>query len=1109
MATYNTINTDFTGGLMDPHLRGRMDLEKFNKGLQRIENFLPSIQGPVRFREGTQWIDDAQATGNVRLIDFSINNENRYLIGLSSQRINIYDRSGLLLYERTADTDDAALPWSNSEILDIRYSREVEKMIFTHKNHPPYELSANTVFDSIQLFSNDTYITSSASGDADATWDIVAATDPAEYEERGAGTMVIEYNSGAGQYQMLDATGGNIMYFVVASGTSESIPLSGWVTGDTGTDSTIAIEYGTYLTSNDNPVHALFAGSVGSAGLTPWAVSKVNFTSHPFQKIDTTDTVMKLTGETEVIKLVSSDGSDFASLPADLETTNKYVEYKAGNQWGLARLIDSNYTGGTFPDPTGTTAYAIPVDKVVNVNDPSTRVGFFNGIEADEPPPALPTWLDRDGVPDDEVHVRADSLTFKTSDIGAWVRVGGDKLFTNVVNRGGNFTDDHYNGQDGNVRWAKIIDYRGVEDHPVEFIEGTLDSDEFDSGSVYEVFEWDSGITDLLIYDGTGNNRKEGDLSAFVQKSGGSWRFAMNHEIWINAGTAVTASGSEVSQGTVYAGMLIANMSTQRQFDVAEVEASTVRVEGTDLLSPAGDISVYDLVTDPDGVATHTGALTASKDRFSAARDIGRFVFGKLLEKWVLMQIKEWTSDTTAIVDIFSSVPKDSLTGDITNDGVFTQFRMGAWYIGNWPLAVSYYEQRRVFGGSKNDPNLIWLSKLEDEADFRTVEDDGDVLDTSGITYQLGTDSTIIRWIESGPTMIIGTESNEWQLRPNEFSAAITPSNIRITQETPVGSILQGKRIGGSVFFPHISGRTLMEFKFDFQSQQFMVTTVTKLVPTLFESDPIKSMSYQLNPNATIWIITVGGQLFSLTYRKEDDYYAWAKHTTDGLFNEVAVLTKGDSGSSEDQVWFIVSRNGSQYMERLAPSFRDDGTDTYKKEAAFLDSHLRNPATGYLEAPATTVSVPARLESGGLARVVADGVDLGPLPVISGQVTLPTAATKYTLVGLPYTGTVQQNPYAFQTQGGFAYGQIKRIVSMRPYVYKSLGYKVGVAEDTVQQADSPNGSPDDSTTALYTGFMEEHGVINAQFGVDEAPLIKHDQPYPLTLVSNVQKIEVN
>jgi len=46
MATYSTVNTDFTGGLMSPHLRGRIDIDKFKKGLQQMENFLPSIQGP-------------------------------------------------------------------------------------------------------------------------------------------------------------------------------------------------------------------------------------------------------------------------------------------------------------------------------------------------------------------------------------------------------------------------------------------------------------------------------------------------------------------------------------------------------------------------------------------------------------------------------------------------------------------------------------------------------------------------------------------------------------------------------------------------------------------------------------------------------------------------------------------------------------------------------------------------------------------------------------------------------------------------------------------------------------------------------------------------------
>jgi len=68
---------------------------------------------------------------------------------------------------------------------------------------------------------------------------------------------------------------------------------------------------------------------------------------------------------------------------------------------------------------------------------------------------------------------------------------------------------------------------------------------------------------------------------------------------------------------------------------------------------------------------------------------------------------------------------------------------------------------------------------------------------------------------------------------------------------------------------------------------------------------------------------------------------------------------------------------------------------------------------------------------------------------------------------------------------------------------------VGVSEDSLQEVSSPNGDPDVNETELYTGFMEEHGVIDAQFGVDESPLIKHDKPYPLTLISNVQKVEVN
>jgi hypothetical protein len=480
-------------------------------------------------------------------------------------------------------------------------------------------------------------------------------------------------------------------------------------------------------------------------------------------------------------------------------------------------------------------------------------------------------------------------------------------------------------------------------------------------------------------------------------------------------------------------------------------------------------------------------------------------MLGNLVDRWVLMRINgESTTPYTAEVDVLNSIPRDELTDDFRNNGVFTQFRMGAWYEDNWPAAVSFYEQRRVFAGTRSHPNLVWLSNLNDPTDFRTAEEDGQVLDTTGITYPLGTNSTIISWLEAGPTLIVGTESNEWQLRPNEFSSAITPSNIRITQETAIGSKIQGMRINGSVFFPHISGKQLHEFKFDFQSQQFVVITTTKLVPDLFENDPIKSMGYQFNPNSALWIVTENGQLFALTHRKEDDYYAWSKHSSPGaVFKDVTVVPKGDTQNSEDQVWVVVERKGVNQLEKLALSFTDAGQDNLRKNARYLDSFVRFPQEGSLSSPLSEISVPDRCVISGTVRLVVDGKDLGDVIVSSNSTNLIEAATDHVLVGIPYVGKFQLNPQAFAAQGKNSYGQLKRVVSMRPYLYKSMGYKIGVSEDNLEKI-APAGE-----NSLFTGFTEEHTIMGTNFDVDKTPIIIQDEAYPLTIVSLVIKTDLH
>jgi hypothetical protein len=134
-----------------------------------------------------------------------------------------------------------------------------------------------------------------------------------------------------------------------------------------------------------------------------------------------------------------------------------------------------------------------------------------------------------------------------------------------------------------------------------------------------------------------------------------------------------------------------------------------------------------------------------------------------------------------------------------------------------------------------------------------------------------------------------------------------------------------------------------------------------------------------------------------------------------------------------------------------------------------------------------------------------DGVDLGNISVTEGANTLPNdvIASQYTLIGVPYEGKLELNPLAFDNGSGKnSYGQITRTVSFQPYVYKSMGYKMGFSEDELETIPPKGGA------SLYTGFTDEHNIIASQFDVDKTPIIVQDKPYPLTLVSAVLKTEM-
>ena len=865
----------------------------------------------------------------------------------------------------------------------------------------------------------------------------------------------------------------------------------------------------------------LLADAIYELGDDSWSLNEVDFTSHPYLTTDLSGNVLSLSNRQEYIRLESNFATDFDWIVNSSTQTDWYVEYYVNNQWSLGKVVNST-TDPDIPNPTGSVLYVDPVDSVVNIEDEACRLTVADRTDVRVTADAAHDYFKFESVKDDSVSLRASSLVFSPNQINSYVRAGGERLSLDTVTP-----------LDDRTRWYKIKEHLGTSDYPVEFIRGSNANQDtlYNSGSVYRSYADDS--LEVLSVSGTGITQ----ITTAKVTNTGNRSFAFNHTF-----TGFTADAQTT----------IGNLSTQKQFDVVdcyhssdaqpnnipEIVENTISYTGGatangNLLTPRGIISVFDVVTDPVGIATHKATLTASKTLFTTD-DIGRFIFAKLGADYVTMRVALITNANQVTVDVLSSVPKNKLTGKIENNGVFRTFRLGAWYENNYPQSVAFFEQRRVYAGSYDSPNYVWMSKNEDDTDFRTAEDDGDVLDTTGISYPLSNVNATIRWVAPAKALTIGTDNGIYKLTANEYTAAISPKNIRIELEDPEGAKTPPTFVGSAVFFADISGARLLEFVYDVNVQATNTNDITKLVYPIFLNDPIIRIEYAHTPQPRIWCLTAGGDVYCLTHHKKEDFYAWSKLEVAGEVKDICVLRKGYLAAGEDQLWITV-KNGNRYdYEVMAPYYRDVTDDRdIKSGALFLDSHIRFPDTGSATtAVADSLDVSARYAEGDVVRVVSDGVDRGNYTVGASGLLDVTGLTKddHVLVGISYTGYIGLTVNTWATQMGSSYGGDSRVISVRPYVYNSVGYSIGIDgkyEYVSFNKETPEAILEEESTYLlkedgglllegidqvdrfHTGFGKELPVRGSLFGVDKVPTIKHDRPYPLTLVSLVVKTDFN
>ena len=335
-----------------------------------------------------------------------------------------------------------------------------------------------------------------------------------------------------------------------------------------------------------------------------------------------------------------------------------------------------------------------------------------------------------------------------------------------------------------------------------------------------------------------------------------------------------------------------------------------------------------------------------------------------------------------------------------------------AWRLGLWsdttgyPAAVTFYEQRLIFAGTRDFPQRIDGSRIADFESFAPGANDDDAF-----AFTLAADQVnAIRWINAGQNLTIGTVGGEWQMRTSANDAPITPTNVQVKRQTTYGSAaLQPRRVGSAVLFLQRAGRKVRELSYSFEADSLVAPDLTLLAEHL-TGEGIADMTFQQEPDPVLWCVRGDGVLLGMTYERSQDVVAWHRHVIGGREGAVESVTAIPSpGEGEDRLW-IVARRRVNGVTRRTVEMKElaFGAGTEQADAFFVDGGLTYDGRSH---PAALLSLdgiagdivlassPGVFAPGDVGKLVSAAggrariLGYGDAATVTGEVLIPFGAT--------------------------------------------------------------------------------------------------------------------
>ena len=257
-----------------------------------------------------------------------------------------------------------------------------------------------------------------------------------------------------------------------------------------------------------------------------------------------------------------------------------------------------------------------------------------------------------------------------------------------------------------------------------------------------------------------------------------------------------------------------------------------------------------------------------------------------------------------------------------------------------YPRTVAVHEQRLCFGGTRSNPQTVWCSCTDDFVNFEMGSNESNALQFT----IAASEGNRMQWMYSQRKLMIGTAGDEWTVGAADSSSPLTANNVQALRQSNYGSkYMRAAVINDVLLFVQRKGRKLRELVYNLDRDGWVAPDLTVLSEHI--TDPqVVELAFVGQPDAVVYAVRSDGVVAAMTYERDQQVIGWSRIVTDGQIESVATIYGTDN--NDDEVWFVVNRNGTRMVERFhlfAKSvFESESVGSYR----YLDSY-RAPTNSF------------------------------------------------------------------------------------------------------------------------------------------------------------------